>query len=218
MAFTAWTKIPSDFLKYELAADYCRDTVQLASGENLARGTVLGLTLQSGATVTGAADAANTGDGTIGTLSAGAAAQIGVYRAVFISTATDLGNFLVFDPNGLNIGQGIVGTEFAGEVVFTIADGATDFAEGDAFDITVVGTIEAETLDLAATDRTNIAAAILLEAVDASAAAANAAVLRRGPAIVADVELVYPSGATAAQKTVIRAQLAALGIKVQEAA
>lgn len=87
-------------------------------------------------TATPAAVAGNTGTGTIGTVTVGAA-KSGVYRATCIEPATDLGKFVVEDPDGVNVGVATVGTQFVGGgLTFTISD-ATDFVSGDAFTITV---------------------------------------------------------------------------------
>lgn len=43
------------------------------------------------------------------------------------------------DPDGVTIGTATVAVLYDGPINFTIADGATDFAAGDAFVITVAG-------------------------------------------------------------------------------
>lgn len=95
---------------------------------------------------TGAADAnshsggGNTGNGTItGSPATGANAVVGTYRAVCIGVDANLGEFEVTDPNGVVLGVALVATEFSvgSHVTFTIADGSTDFDEGDAFTIVV---------------------------------------------------------------------------------
>ncbi len=94
--------------------------------------------------VTAAAASGNTGNGVL-TLASPAyvtGAQVGAYRAVFIEPATDLGNFVVFDPSGVEVAKGTVGSAFSNQIAFTIADGATDFVAGDAFVITVVADCE----------------------------------------------------------------------------
>ena len=90
------------------------------------------------AQVPGAVEAApkvtgNTGTGTIGSLAAGAGAQVGAY-AVQLTSATA---FSVTDPRGRPAGSGAVGTPFAGEIGFTVTAGGTAFAAGDAFVVTV---------------------------------------------------------------------------------
>ncbi|HAU29809.1 MAG TPA: head decoration protein [Rhodospirillaceae bacterium] len=63
---------------------------------------------------------------------------MGVYKVTFIETVENLGTFSVEAPDGTNVGTGVVATEFTGGgLTFTIADGATDFAAGDQFAITV---------------------------------------------------------------------------------
>jgi hypothetical protein len=56
---------------------------------------------------------------------------------VFIEPASNLGTFIVEDPNGVVIGEGVVGTAFSNQIAFTIADGSTDFIAGDEFTFTV---------------------------------------------------------------------------------
>ena len=75
----------------------------------------------------------NTGNGTIGTLSAGIGAQIGTYRVLLTGTTT----FNVYDPKGAQVGAGAPGTPFEDEVTFTVTAGATAFAAGDAFYVSV---------------------------------------------------------------------------------
>jgi hypothetical protein len=87
----------------------------------------------------GAAVAGNAGNGTITAAPAvGAGAKVGVYHAVCIEPAADLGKFLVSDPDGVEVGVATVGAQFAtGGLTFTIADGNQDFASGDSFTIAV---------------------------------------------------------------------------------
>ena len=69
------------------------------------------------------------------------------------------------------------------------------------------------------TDGAQTAVAVLLEAVDATAADATGVVLARGPAIVSDAQLVYDATVTtAAQKTAKIDQLKAAGIVPRTAA
>lgn len=89
---------------------------------------------------TGEADAANAaGTGTITAApTVGAGAKVGVYRLTCIGVETDKGVFLFEDPDGIEIGVVNATVEnTAGGLTFTIADGATDFTEGEGFTITV---------------------------------------------------------------------------------
>lgn len=85
-------------------------------------------------TIAGAAVTGNTGNGTMGTLAIASGLQNGAYSVVF-NTAT---GYTVYSPTGSLVGTGVTGTPFAGgQVVFTITAGATPFARGDGFTVTV---------------------------------------------------------------------------------
>lgn len=89
-------------------------------------------------TATPAAAAGNTGNGTCGTVTLSAGAKAGVYTMSCFAAATNAGKFRLEDPDGLYVGTVTVASAFsAGGLAFTLADGATDFAVGDAFTITV---------------------------------------------------------------------------------
>ena len=87
------------------------------------------------ATVVGTANASNTGNGTIGTLSMLSLGKNGVYTVSFTAATA----FNVYDPDGNFIGVGATGVAFnAGtQVQFTITAGGTAFVRGDAFIVTV---------------------------------------------------------------------------------
>jgi len=202
------------FIVSEASGNRSRDNIILASGENRAAGTVLGALVTAG-TITAAAAAGNVGNDTIGTLSVGGGAKEGVYTVTIIEPAANLGAFKVEDPDGIEIGHGNVGTAFAGDVNFTITDGATDASSGDTFLITVSQlTRKYKILAPAATDGTQRAAGILLSDTDASAADKTTVAVRRQAEVNAN-ELTYPGGITAAQKDIAIAQLQKLGIMVR---
>ena len=109
-------------------------------------------------TATAAAKATNTGNGVLtlaGTPAIAATARAGVYRVVFIEPTTNLGTFIVEDPLGAVVAEGVVGTAFSNQVAFTIADGSTDFIAGDAFTITVVQSDGSVCAGCIITDATN---------------------------------------------------------------
>ena len=120
------------------------DSVTIASGQNLTRGTVLGKITKGAATVVAAgagAEGANTGDGTL-TMNATtpilAGAKAGVYSVKCTAAATNGGTFRVFDPDGYVLGDVAVGATFANDIKFVIADGSgADFAAGDGFAVTI---------------------------------------------------------------------------------
>lgn len=96
-----------------------------------------------------AAVAGNTGNGTL-TLADpayGAGVKPGVYKVTAIEPASDGGTFSVEDPDGVQVGIARVGVAFNNVVKFTIADGATDFVAGDAFNVTVTEDDEDEAVN-----------------------------------------------------------------------
>ncbi|MDL5363951.1 hypothetical protein, partial [Halalkalicoccus sp. NIPERK01] len=76
-------------------------------------------------------------------ITVGGAAREGDYRLVVIEPVGNAGAFTLEDPAGVTIGHGTIGAAFsAGGLSFTLADGATDFAAGDCFVISVTGTVK----------------------------------------------------------------------------
>lgn len=194
-----------EFIVTEANGSLSRESVTVLSGQNLKAGHVLGKVAVG--TATGAAVSGNTGNGTIGTVSAGAAAKAGVYTATCIEPATNGGTFTVEDPDGVNVGTAVVGTAFSGPVVFTIADGATDFVAGDRFTITVAaGSGKYKEYDPANTDGSQTAVAILYAAVDATGADAEGVIIARHAEVNA-TELIWFASADANQKAAGLAQL-----------
>lgn len=109
-----------------------------AGKKRLAAGTVLSLNGPT-RTVVAAAVSTNTGNATIGTVSAGVTAKDGIYRLTVVEPVSDGGRIVVEDPQGLTIGDAVVGTAATvGGVTFTVTDGSTDLAVGDQFTIEVV--------------------------------------------------------------------------------
>lgn len=170
------------------------EKITVLTGQNLVRGTLLGRV--AGAVAAAVADAGNTGNGTVGAVTAGAGAKEGTYRLVCIEPAANLGKFQVEDPDGVIVGVATVGAAFAGPIAFTIADGSTDFVAGDQFTVAVaVGTKYVKSV-AAATDGSHIPRAVLAEDCDATAADKEAMAY-----VVAGVNenaLTYGAGHTAA--------------------
>lgn len=143
-------------------------SITMVSGEVArTRGAVLGKITVG--TASGAAAAGNTGGATIGTVSTGVASKPGVYKAVVIEPGTDLGQFAVYDPDGIFVGKGTVGTAFSLGPTFTITDSGTDLVPGDSFNITVAaGTGKYKLSAAAATDGSQVPEAVLAHDADAS--------------------------------------------------
>jgi len=98
-------------------------------------------------------------------------------------------------------------------LVFTLADGETDFAVGDSFTVTVpAGSGKYKMLAPDAVDGTQHAAGITIAAYDATLADVRGVIVN-GLAKVFGELLAWPDGITDTQKTNALADLAALGIK-----
>jgi hypothetical protein len=183
-----------------------------ATGAALIAGTILGQI--TAGDVTAAAAGGNTGNGTLtpdATDATLAGAQVGDYSVVCIAADTDAGTFRVSDPAGNVLGDVEVGDTWANQIKFVIADGATDFAAGDEFTVTVAdGSGNYVRHDPTATDGSEIAAAILWEAVDEDDVVSRTVIVR--DAEVVGAHLTYSASATDAQKATARAQLAERGI------
>lgn len=179
-------------------------------------GTVLAVITTGALSAVATAFAGNTGNGVMGAVTVDAGAQTGTYRVIITEPGANVGNFVVERPNGVIDGQGDVAAAYNGAINFTLADGATDFAPGDGFDVVVTaaaatGQGQFVKHDPEATDGTQIAAGILFGEVTVPAAgtADAAAVVRE--AEVRTAYLVWDDH-DAGEKTAALAQLAALGI------
>lgn len=157
-------------------------SITLLTGQNLARGAVLGR--QSTATVptTGTAGGSNTGNGTMGSVAAGGTKlKTGTYTARCIRAATNAGDFQVSDPDGNLIGIAIVAVAFTSpHLNFTIADGSTDFVVGDTFTVAVAAVDKYKLSAAASTDGSQVPDLILAEATDASSADVVTVAYERG--------------------------------------
>lgn len=215
-------KYLGDWLKFEQSNLFSREAITILAGSGSARvltsGMVLGKITKGAAT--GAAVAGNTGNGTMGAVTVGAGAKLGVYRLVIIEPAANAGAFIVEDPDGSQIGHGTVAVAFsAGGIGFTLADGVTDFVAGDSFTITVAaGSGKYVQLDDTAVNGAEIPAGLLL--LDTTAAngtdAAGVAIVRH--AAVSDSGITWPSTADANEIAAAVAILKTLGILVREGA
>jgi hypothetical protein len=207
------------FMVSEAPGRQSRDRFVVALNQSLVAGQVIGKTaVVAQVTSSAVADVTNTGNGVI-TLDAAApvaaGAKNGVYRAVNELVATNSGEFIVFDPDGIEIGRVAVGATFNNQIKFVIADGATDFAIGDAFSITVG--IEETDYQIAAynpasVDGSQRVAGILWEGVTTDGVNLGAGVVITRAAEVRGVDLVWPAGISAIQKADAIRQLEKLGI------
>lgn len=129
----------------------------------LKRGAVLG---QQTGTISQAAPT-NTGNGTLGSITKGAAVRPGVYTL----RATSATVFSVAGPDGAAMPNATVGTPYVSAGVnFTLTAGGTAFVAGDAFDIIVPSGNFVSSV-ATASDGSEIPTAILIDDADASGGA-----------------------------------------------
>jgi hypothetical protein len=190
-------KYPGEFIATEATGDRSRDII-VVSGSNgeLEPGQVLGQLTHD--TVSTNADAGNTGTGDFAaTPTPGPDAEQGGYTVEIVETAADGGTFVVHTPSGVQLAKGTVGAAYSNDhLSFTLQDGATDFAAGDTFTVTISGSGEWAPYDDAATDGTEHAAGILYGSVDTTAGSVEAVAVVRD-AEVAEADL---TGVDAAAK------------------
>ncbi|MEE4012105.1 head decoration protein [Roseibium sp. FZY0029] len=222
----------TSLLKWEVDPDFSREPVTLLAGDGAARTIKLGNIIALLATVSdvsavAAADAGNTGDGTltIADPAVTTAAKEGVYTVVCIDPAADAGTFDVSDPEGKSVGTAKVGVAFGKQIRFTIADGANDFIAGDRFEVTVTkGDInpnagKAVAWDPAGADGSQYPwgiAANAAEAQDGSDLDFGLIALRR-QVLCFEKGIVWPDGVTAAQKAEALEALEKQGVVVRAA-
>lgn len=219
------TKRLGDVLKYEFEREmgFCRKAVTAyeSGAKTYTPGTVLGKTLVSGSAAA-VAGGANTGNGTMGSITVSSHAKVGQYVLRITVASSNAGAFELLNSNGSVVGTGNVASAFVGAgLAFTLADGATDFIVGDTFVITVTGTEKYKILENTASDGSAAFAGIYIGAsnglgIDTSVAATTdttVLILERGPAMVAKEGLTLGASInTAAEKAALYAQMAAVGI------
>lgn len=196
------------FLIEEFSPEYNRESVTVASGQDLRAGAVLGKITLGAATAEHVAGGA--GNSTFSAVTVDGAAIVGVYHGIF--TAATKAN--LEDPNGVLLGVVTLGAEFsAGGLTFLMTAGGTPHVAGDRFTVTVAaGSGKYVAYDNDADDGSNVAAGILYAAVDASSADATGTAVVRGPVTVTLNELVFADGQDADDKAAAVADLAAIGI------
>jgi hypothetical protein len=135
----------------------------IAAGQNLLKGTVL-CEIKSAAEA--AADAGNTGDGTVGGISVGPLVKKGIYQLICNGSG-----FNIISPEGEACGFAVADQPFISrELNLTISAGASAFIAGDFFTITVSGTGKYRMVAADSADGTGTAEQVLMLDVDATAA------------------------------------------------
>ena len=186
-----------------------REAGFLASGNDLGACAVLGqVTTASAATAGGT----NTGNGTSSAPTVGTEAINGTYTLT-CTDATTSGSeiFSVVTPLGTALDDLTVGVAYvSSHINLTISDGATDFIVGDTWTVDVIFSEYGE-FNAGASDGTEVAKAILFDAVDASSAEQKCVVTARDSE-VRESDLVWKTGTTESQKATAIASLASVGI------
>ncbi|MDT4804763.1 Bacteriophage lambda head decoration protein D [compost metagenome] len=196
-----------EFLLSEANGSRSRENIVICAGSGLLRaGTLLAMITAVNA-LTPAAQAGNTGNGTVGSVTVTSAAITGTYVLEITVAAANGGKFEVTDPLGRLVGEGQVGQAFTGGgLTFTLADGSTDFAVGDGFNLAVQANLGEWTAydDDGTDDGRRAATGILYAGVDATAVDVKAV------AVVRDAEVIEEL--LAGLDTPGRADLKALGL------
>jgi hypothetical protein len=155
--------------------------------------------------------AIGTGNGTISGLSLGPDAKTGNYRVECIAAITNSGTFKVADPGGAIVAVGTIVAGAGGTLVLagqrqlnlTVTDGATDFAVGDAFNVTVYNNLAGGKVvawDPLTFDGRSISVGALYDNVDATLADTAGVIITRD-ATVDRAGLQYTAGLSAADKS-----------------
>ncbi|WP_439604507.1 head decoration protein [Shinella sp.] len=222
--------IVSTLLKWEAHADYSRAAGVLLGGDGGVRtvelGTPLGEITAGGAiSLAQAADAGNTGNGTLTLADPAFAAgvKLGIYTAVCTTGGADAtSKFRVEDPEGVTIGTATGGAAFNKAVKFTIAGGGTAFVPGDRFNVTVsqaAGSDDGKLVpwDPEASDGSEVLCGFSLRALDAPDGEDKLGLVYiRRTALLAGGAVRWPEGlSAAATATAIRDVEARLGIVIR---
>jgi len=211
-----------EWLKHELDFELTRKEITIASGAGeLLTGTVLGQITKGSASVQ--AKEGNTGDGTFtldATTAVLTAARPGVYTLRCIAAASNGGTFRLEDPNGVVLGDFAIAAgsvTVAEHIKGVIADGNSDFAVGDGWDITVAaGSGQWVKYNPTLTNGAGVAAGILLNRVDATSGAQKAVGIVRD-AVINPLALVWDASVdNQDKKNAGLADLAKLGIVTRQ--
>lgn len=197
---------PGEFILSELDGHGSRENVLVGVSQTILVGTVLGAAPIVAGETSSVVAGANTGNG-VATLASPATSQGAVngnYLLTCTAIAANAGTFSVQTPDGREIGPLTVGVAFNKEIKLTIADGSTDFAVGDSFNVTVgienPGDLTYGALNPSGTDGSQKVAGIAIYPVvnDGTTTTKIAAIVRG--AEVNGKCLEWPVGITAPQK------------------
>jgi hypothetical protein len=204
-----------DVLLAELHSN-TKQMLTLAANVLVTLGEVLGRILLGAAAAV--AKVGNTGNGVFTMDPATpilAFAQAGVYAVRCIAAAANSGTFRVFDPQGRNLGDVVVGATFSNQIKFVVADGAVDFVVGDEFDVTIAaGSLQVTAWNPAATDGSQTAYAIALDSPAQSTNPQPLLCAARNATVEASF-LGWPTGVSAANQAAATDSLDKRGITIK---
>lgn len=171
-------------------------------------GTIMGRLVAGTATAT--AKVGNTGNATSSAVTVNDDAVAGDYKVVFTSPTA----FNVLAPGGAMLAPGTTGVAYAGHLGFTLTVGATPMAIGDTFTMKVTAT-KGQFVPhvIGGSGGAQTVSAILWEGAFKDVPVQRTLTVR--DCEVLGAHLIYPAGATNAQKVTINAALLALGIVVR---
>lgn len=203
--YTPEQLLAGDFPRIERKVAIATFTGTLAVGSALGR--------VAGTISAPVAFAGNVGNGTFAaTPTAAAGIKEGDYKLVIVEPGTNVGTFVLHDPDGLVAGIGVVASAFAAPLAFTLQDGSTDFAAGDGFTISVAKGTDYNLSLSAAADGSHLIQAILShEVVDDGTGGQEAIVYETGH--FNEEGLVLGTGHTIAS---VRERLKLLGIHLSK--
>lgn len=207
-----------EFILTEANGRRSRENVTIAAEQTVLVGAPLALlAVAAGVTADAAADAGNTGNGTIAMEDPAVNSRVknGVYTVIMTAATA----FKVEDPHGVEIGIGATGSAFNKEVKFTVTVGGTPMVAGDRFTITVgvenPGDYQAVVWDPDGTDGSENASALAIyPATTGVGETVKIAGLVRDCEVNGNI-LSWPAGITAAEKAAAIAGLADAGIIVR---
>lgn len=202
---------------------YTREQVTVLSGEGvLELGTVMAK-LRVGAATSAAKSGGNTGNGTL-VMDVSTPALLGAEPGIYTARFTTTTNIRLEAPNGTVLGDIAIGGSTGNTATITekvkgvVTQGATPFAAGDGFDITVAPAANKYVGMKLTGANAGGASAVLLGEVDATSADAEGVVLARGPSEVKNTGLVWPDDITDADKAAAIDALEKRGIVIRRVA
>ena len=157
---------------------YKDGTVKFTGADTYAKGCILGLQkIAAGSVTPGSGNTSGSGGVTGFALAAPGGAKVGHYNLECVTAVTNGGIFKLVDPDGnivannltLAAGSGVATTFIVGGLTFIVTD-ATDFAQGDKFDLEVEAVGQYMPYLKSAVDGREEPSAILPEALTATTA------------------------------------------------